>query len=318
MISSNFQALIISGVTCLKRAVHTYVERSSNNKHLELTFAKTESRRELLKFIHHDTMSSVCEHHQYLNRCMQQVWFSYTVLTSYIFLIKPLHASSISKAQTCFKDYNHEQPILVGGKKDIPIKTSELEIAHHALHFEVADIVVTSCRSILCKNLLSDGMLLCVGEHLLVKPVHSHSGSQVVQPSSQVLFTLATKILRKVMLYPDPDNLTSPTCYVVLDYYRKALPCSEQDIIIPVYPEINDMVQVCGSDDEIWFGHVCSVDRVNKACNVNFYIQDCTCPGRYKQESFGRLSTNIVQWESIVRICHGYWSNNGRFWYFNH
>jgi len=287
---------------------------------------------------------------------MQQVWFSYTVLTSYIFLIKPLHASSISKAQTCFKDYNHEQPILVGGKKYIPIKTSELEIAHHALHFEVADIVVTSCRSILCKNLLSDGMLLCVGEHLLVKsdvnecqviqalqffsvccsnqyytfvkgelyiwpydkPVHSHSGSQVVQPSSQVLFTLATKILRKVMLYPDPDNLTSPTCYVVLDYYKKALPCSEQDIIIPVYPEINDMVQVCGSDDEIWFGHVRSVDRVNKACNVNFYIQDCTCPGRYKQESFGRLSTNIVQWESIVRICHGYWSNNGRFWYFNH
>ena len=34
-----------------ERAVHTYVVRSSNKKNLECTFAKAESRRELLKFI---------------------------------------------------------------------------------------------------------------------------------------------------------------------------------------------------------------------------------------------------------------------------
>lgn len=56
-----------------ERAVHSYVERSSNNKHLEMTFAKAESRRELLKFLPHQTSSSICEHYQYLNRCMQQV-----------------------------------------------------------------------------------------------------------------------------------------------------------------------------------------------------------------------------------------------------
>ena len=228
-------------------------------------------------------------------------------------------------------------------------------MAYPSLHFEAVDIVVTSCRSILCKNLQSNGngMLLRAGEHLLVtsdgnehqviqalqyfclchcnqyynfvkgelyiwpddKPIHPYSGNQVVYPSSQVLLVPANKILRKVMLCPDPDNIMSPTCYVVLDYYRTVLPCSAQDIIVPVYPEINDMVQVCGSSDEIWLGHVRSVDTMNKACHVNFCIEDSTCSGRFKQEYFGRLSTNIVQWESIVRICHGHWSSNGRFWY---
>lgn len=52
-------------------------------------------------------------------------------------------------------------------------------MAHHTLHFETADVVVTSCRSILCRNLHSDGIQLHVGEHLLVK---SHDNEiQVIQ-----------------------------------------------------------------------------------------------------------------------------------------
>ena len=34
-----------------ERVVHNYVEKSSNKKNLELTFAKSESRRELFKFL---------------------------------------------------------------------------------------------------------------------------------------------------------------------------------------------------------------------------------------------------------------------------
>lgn len=34
-----------------ERAVHTYIDQSSNMKNLELTFAKAQSRRELLKFM---------------------------------------------------------------------------------------------------------------------------------------------------------------------------------------------------------------------------------------------------------------------------
>ena len=42
-----------------ERAVHKYVEQSSNQKNLEATFAKSESRREVLKF--HRASLSVME-----------------------------------------------------------------------------------------------------------------------------------------------------------------------------------------------------------------------------------------------------------------
>ena len=55
-----------------ERAVHTYVERSFNNKHLEVTFAKAESRRELLKFLSTENTSE-CEYHTDSNGCLEQV-----------------------------------------------------------------------------------------------------------------------------------------------------------------------------------------------------------------------------------------------------
>ena len=54
------------------------------------------------------------------------------------------------------------------------------------------------------------------------------------------------------MLYPNPESLSSPTSYVTVDYYRPSLPCDLQDTVAPVYPEMNDMVEVCGSNDELW------------------------------------------------------------------
>jgi len=96
------------------------------------------------------------------------------------------------------------------------------------------------------------------------------------------------------MLFPDPDNALSPSSFVVLDYNsfvvldynRPSLSCRLEEIVIPVYPELNDMVHICGSNNETWLGLVKSVDRVNKTCNVNFYIEDPSCEGRYKQEYF--------------------------------
>ena len=59
-----------------ERAVHTYVERSSNKKNLELTFAKAEARRHLLKFLPPSSISTVpeqCEHARNPQGCLQQV-----------------------------------------------------------------------------------------------------------------------------------------------------------------------------------------------------------------------------------------------------
>ena len=41
--------------------------------------------------------------------------------------------------------------------------------------------------------------------------VHIYSGSLTVVPTSQYAVTQASKILRKVMLYPEPESLTNPT-----------------------------------------------------------------------------------------------------------
>ncbi len=53
-----------------ERAVHTYVERSSNKKHLEVTFSKAESRREVLKFLP-QPVAAGCEHQNL--QCQQLV-----------------------------------------------------------------------------------------------------------------------------------------------------------------------------------------------------------------------------------------------------
>jgi len=64
-----------------ERAVRTYVERSSNSKQLELTFAKAESRREVLKFLCTDDTSFTitCSHHTNPSGCLEKVYM-YSVL----------------------------------------------------------------------------------------------------------------------------------------------------------------------------------------------------------------------------------------------
>ena len=62
-----------------ERAVRSYVERSSNKKNLEMTFAKAESRKELLKFSSQPSLTispsqlTQCEHTGSPQGCLQQV-----------------------------------------------------------------------------------------------------------------------------------------------------------------------------------------------------------------------------------------------------
>ena len=62
---------------------------------------------------------------------------------------------------------------------------------------------------------------------------HIYSGNPIVIPTSEVIITLASNIFRKIMLYPDPDNIASPSCYVVIDFLRPHLPLCANDIIVP-------------------------------------------------------------------------------------
>ena len=46
---------------------------------------------------------------------------------------------------------------------------------------------------------------------------HSYSDNPYVEPTSTVKVLRSTAIVRKVMLYPDPDMLYNPSKYIVID-----------------------------------------------------------------------------------------------------
>lgn len=112
-------------------------------------------------------------------------------------------------------------------------------------------MIATQCRSLFINCHGVEGTLYCVGEHLLVgdrdnthiiqaneffgilfsdkwhsfvkgkrfeyphdKPIHAYSGSPLVTPTSTVKVFSSSKILRKLMLFPDQDSSIS---FIVCD-----------------------------------------------------------------------------------------------------
>lgn len=241
---------------------------------------------------------------------------------------------------------------MVGGKKFVTIKVNELQSISH-LQFQGTDVPAVSCRSLLMRTQAEPtGILFRAGEHVLLE---SDLGEQVVQlinffsicnsgqyytiiqgtsfnfyeenptqaladhdnptvvASSTVLVTNATNILCKIMLYPYNDGTS--TRYAVIDYHRPTLPTSVKDVVVPIHPTVGDMVQVCGSDNETWYALVRSVNTASKTCQVNFYIEDDSHPGRYRRETFLRCQAETLHWDSVLDLANGTWSGN--FWYFS-
>ena len=275
-----------------------------------------------------------------------------------IFYFQPLHANSITQAHACFDklQLDNNQPVLVGGKKHIILKTDQLAEHDVNLCFSGPEVVAMSCRSLLVYTKVNDtcrGMLYRLREHILVSlnveeqvieitdffsvpstdnhyhtfvkgtmytplddgRIHLHSGNYFMKHTSQEVITKASKILRKIMLYPDPENIDSPTCFVVLDYNRPKLPITADDIVVPTYPKVGDMLKVASDDDDddVWFGYVISVDNTSRTCRVKFYISDVRDPQKYRPEATGHRTYDTLHWASIVGVANGYWS--GSFWY---
>lgn len=143
---------------------------------------------------------------------------------------------------------------------------------------------------------------------------HLYSGSVIVVPTSDIIFAPAISILRKLILYL-ADESNTPYKYVVIDYLRPNMGISAEDVIVPIYPEVGDMLKVCGSNNEIWYAHVRTVDNHAKTCQVHFYVEDSTCPTKYRRETLCRRTIEVVHWDSIVDIASGYWNASGNYWY---
>uniref|UniRef100_A0A1X7U041 Uncharacterized protein n=1 Tax=Amphimedon queenslandica TaxID=400682 RepID=A0A1X7U041_AMPQE len=303
-----------------ERAVHTYVERSSNNKHLELTFAKAESRRELLKFL-----------------------FSKSNLSTPCFQDQLLYASSITKARLCFSNCNDNRAILVGGKKTITVPSNMIQ-SFVPSSMQPSETVGVSCRSVLLLHHGFDGVLYKTGEHILLSSnevicatdlfslylnnhyqsfvegelfcvtqsnlLHLYSNNPFVSPSSSKVVVPTSSILRKVMLFPDQENLKSPTQFVIIDFERDKIPLTSKNVIIPFYPESNDMVEVYGEDGDIWLAQVQSVDIRNKTCRVHFFVPQQNCPSNYCREQAGRRGAETISCDSVLGQACGSWSGN--------
>lgn len=142
---------------------------------------------------------------------------------------------------------------------------------------------------------------------------HLHSGSELVVPSGNRIIVSTDNLMRKVMLYPDPENVADPSHYVVVDYLRPVIPLAAADVLIPYYPEEKEMVLVTGDNgNELWLGHIQNVNQRNHTCQLHFYVQTQSGSHFYRRERAGLRSLESVHWRSIIAKANGHWC--GRQW----
>ena len=98
-------------------------------------------------------------------------------------------------------------------------------------------------------------------ETILLKQLH--------KKSSLMLTNCFTKLC---YVYPDPDNIDSTACFIVIDYNMPNLPISADDIVVSIYPNVGDVLKVAGDDNEVWFSHVVSVDNASRTFRVKYYV----------------------------------------------
>ena len=244
------------------------------------------------------------------------------------------------------------QPILIGGKRLVSIRAADIQEIYSSWQFEGSEVIAISCRSILIKQHAINGILyrtnetlyiLCESDnttqqiinatmffsfnhhdqwHTFVKgnlytlldETYCYSSSPIVIPSSETVFTKASNILRKVMLYKLPPGEYHETAsYAVIDFCRPEMPLTLDDVIIPIYPIVGDMLKVNGDNGDIWMAHVLLVNSDTKSCRVHFYVESPSVPGKYIRESTGRCSVEVIHWDSILGCANGFWQSG--FWY---
>ena len=124
------------------------------------------------------------------------------------------------------------------------------------------------------------------------------------QPLANSMVFLVEDICRKVILYPNDHNLLT-----VVDYMRQVKHFPDT-LIVPVFPEVGDMMLVQGeTNEDIWHGHIQSVDFISKTVDVYFYVTSLRYPNGnvYVREIRGRGARNTVAWGSMISIAEGHW-----------
>lgn len=151
-------------------------------------------------------------------------------------------------------------------------------------------------------------MLLGDDDEQMIGP---HSGYKVKTASPVQIITIVTVISRKVMHYPF-NRSNSPGAMIVIDYNRKLVPEELFDIVVPFYPELQDMILIRGDDPHPWLAKVVNIQDRAQTVRVLYYEKDPTRPG---QDLFlpnnTRLAYDYVPWNSIIGLALlGEWQGN--------
>ena len=110
--------------------------------------------------------------------------------------------------------------------------------------------------------------------------IDPHRGYKVVKTASPVqIITIVTAISRKVMLYSF-NRSNSPGAMIVIDYNRKSVPEELFDIVVPFYPELQDMILIRGDDPHPWLAKVVNIQGRAQTVRVLYYEKDATRPGQ--------------------------------------
>ena len=326
-----------------ERAVTKYTSTCSNKKNIEITFAKAEGRRELLKSLKYKLRKR--EESRQGNSSQRK-----------------LCASSVLEAQKLYSELLSESSpvpggILVGKQQNNNYKLSDQEMHllseqystaekieadcfrfsrlwkpsanHDGIPYRAGETVIiadnnaTDVENVACvdaficavvddqfHSLLRGSLYPTVKDDAGLPEIYCYNFGKLVVPSVQQLFVPTERILRKVVLYPDPENLDNPTHYVVIDFMQKELPVSCDTVNIPFYPQPEDVVVVACADGENYISRICSVQERDKTVKLHYYVEDQRKPGFYVRESFGRSSLQTVGWDCILGLAKGCWQGD--------
>lgn len=328
-----------------ERAVSRYVAISSNHKNIEITFARAELRREILKVRASLKGQEVsCEE---VNT--NPVKAHYRSLAE---LENAIEHSSYEKIHQSFPS-----GILLGALKPVHL-SNEVHRNAITMHLTQHDSTVSDdisdvaheCRSIYIAT-TTGRMVYRVGENIAVSSEHEHddiihitqflrvtvnsnhhifvigdcfqpvvhgvervvdqwSKGTLLLPSGAERILPSSSIQRKVMLFPHPENLADPRKYILVDFQRPHFPLAS--VVVPCYPEVGDMLLIKGDDPEPWHGLVLAVNMRNKTVQVQFFMPHPRWGRRSGLWVREGTRPQQVHFKSMLGLCTGNWQGSNR------
>ena len=205
--------------------------------------------------------------------------------TMYKSALMPLH--NVSCGGTVYKSGNEVSVLLQGGNDEVIVKI----IHFYCLCVENQHISIV----------IGDRYKSSEGDNGAILR-HPLSDSLIVEPCEPNFCVLLRDITRKVMLFP-----YRPGKFAVIDPARKTMPLPH--VLVPVYPQIGDMVLVKGDDDdELWRAEVRAVDHRLKSTRGYFFVKHRNWNNNqlWVRESLARAMDTIL-FKSIVGLVEGQW-----------